>query len=281
MMKKIILGINDSLINVEKPFIESLTNLRLYTHKACKDYKLWVLFVVSIYVAFACSFPSLQFECDLAEPTCTKLNGIFQSFSLSYVAGFVFYLLSDFIPSSRRQRHNLSVIGSLLIFYEQHLHMYVHEMGKPKEIDNGYDIADWYKKTTGVEYKRDKLLNKVTIQPHFVYMFNEIAKHINTQTRELASLVDNLDEEDSEKILRILYDNEISFALFMFNEPKSITIQGIVVEGYMNKVIEIKRYIHDLYERTSCYIRWRYDVSKTLSFLRLSNLVCKYKYDEL
>lgn len=60
----------------------------------------WVLFIVSIAISFAIN----AFVNEQSEASCMKaLIAILNNVSYGYIAGFLFYLLSDFIPSTDKE----------------------------------------------------------------------------------------------------------------------------------------------------------------------------------
>lgn len=69
-------------------------------------YGIWVVLVIAIYAVFAAEFKSLQLiSLPLDGTHAEKLNDIAKNFSLSYIAGVVFYVFSEFIPFLRKRRY--------------------------------------------------------------------------------------------------------------------------------------------------------------------------------
>ena len=68
---------------------------------------IWFLFLVCIYSILACEFESLRmnmFSINMDVHIVNKINGIIKNLSFSYVAGVIFFFLSDTIPFLRRQK---------------------------------------------------------------------------------------------------------------------------------------------------------------------------------
>ena len=72
-----------------------------------------VLFFIAIAFAFWVSFPALYIPCNLSETGCKSINSVVLTLSLSYIAGFIFFILSEFIPTAKRkhdEEHRIVVI---------------------------------------------------------------------------------------------------------------------------------------------------------------------------
>lgn len=68
---------------------------------------IWVLFIICIYCILACEFESLRMDIfSINEDVIVvgKINDIIKNLSFSYVAGVIFFFLSDTIPFHRRQK---------------------------------------------------------------------------------------------------------------------------------------------------------------------------------
>ena len=68
---------------------------------------IWGLFIVCLYCIIACEFESLRIDIFSINEDVTvvnKINDIIKNLSFSYVAGVVFFFLSDTIPFHRRQK---------------------------------------------------------------------------------------------------------------------------------------------------------------------------------
>ena len=69
-------------------------------------YGIWMILVIAIYAVFAAEFKSLRLiSLPLDDTKVEKLNDIAKNFSLSYIAGVVFYVFSEYIPFLRKRRY--------------------------------------------------------------------------------------------------------------------------------------------------------------------------------
>ena len=63
----------------------------------------WLLFPVAIFVVFWIYTPGIHIQCNFSEDVCHTINTIGLSLSLSYIAGFIFFFLSEFIPTAKKK----------------------------------------------------------------------------------------------------------------------------------------------------------------------------------
>jgi len=82
-------------------------------------YGIWLLLAVSVYMVLAAEFSVFCFiRLPFNESIVEKLNGIGKNISLSYIAGVVFYILSEYLPFKRKeiyvQGRCYQIVGSLM-----------------------------------------------------------------------------------------------------------------------------------------------------------------------
>lgn len=74
----------------------------------------WILFVIAIFLAFWVNNPTYYIKCDYKPEVCNAINKVTLSLSLSYIAGFVFFFLSEFVPSIKKKYEDESRIAFYL-----------------------------------------------------------------------------------------------------------------------------------------------------------------------
>lgn len=66
----------------------------------------WILLVASFYMVIAAEFKELCFiKLPVSEESLDKLNGIGKNISLSYIAGVIFYVLSEKVPFIKKRKY--------------------------------------------------------------------------------------------------------------------------------------------------------------------------------
>ncbi len=78
---------------------------------------IWILFIICIYCVFACSFETLRldlFRINKDIVFVNKINDIIKNLSFSYIAGAIFFFLSDTIPFLRRKKLINKIVQKLL-----------------------------------------------------------------------------------------------------------------------------------------------------------------------
>lgn len=84
-----------------------MKSIRLYFDYFKNTVFVWVLLLVCIYIALACEFESLRlsvFSINKDLSYVDKVNTILENLSFSYIAGVIFFFLSDTIPFLRRKK---------------------------------------------------------------------------------------------------------------------------------------------------------------------------------
>lgn len=74
----------------------------------------WILFVITIFLAFWVNNPTYYIKCDYTSEVCNAINNITLSLSLSYIAGFIFFFLSEFVPTIKKKCEDESRIAFYL-----------------------------------------------------------------------------------------------------------------------------------------------------------------------
>ena len=79
----------------------------LYLNYFKKTSLIWILFLICIYIVCACEFELLRismFSVNKGLEFVDKINKIIENLSFSYIAGVIFFSLSDTIPFLRRKK---------------------------------------------------------------------------------------------------------------------------------------------------------------------------------
>lgn len=75
---------------------------------------IWILFAIAITLAFWVNAPTHYIECNFTSEECNAINNVILSLSLSYIAGFIFYFLSVFVPTIKTKYEDESRIAFYL-----------------------------------------------------------------------------------------------------------------------------------------------------------------------
>ena len=69
-----------------------------------------ILFLVSFAIVIWLNVPSLYIPCSYSIDVCNAINKVVWSLALSYIAGFIFFFLSQFIPTTKRKYEEESLL---------------------------------------------------------------------------------------------------------------------------------------------------------------------------
>ncbi len=117
---------------------------------------IWLGVICCLYIVFACEFETLRFiKLPYDENVVAKLNDIVKNMSLSYIAGMVFYLLSEMIPYLRKRRFVLKKLNAEIQHVRQiFIDFYLYFCGQ-NVASSIPTIDELFYSTTGREYERE------------------------------------------------------------------------------------------------------------------------------
>ena len=69
-----------------------------------------ILFLVAFALVIWVNVPSFHISCNYSIDVCNVINNVTTSLSLSYIAGFIFFFLSQFIPTAKRKYEEESLL---------------------------------------------------------------------------------------------------------------------------------------------------------------------------
>lgn len=138
---------------------------------------IWVLFIVCIYCILACEFESLRmaiFSINEDIIVVEKINDIIKNLSFSYVAGVIFFFLSDTIPFQRRKKFvNKNVNRSLNLIYNA-IDDFSQSINN-KKWDETIDPKSIYEDIFGGEYPEQEYKQKLPLN-----IISDMLKFANT-----------------------------------------------------------------------------------------------------
>lgn len=140
----------------------------------------WILFFVCVYSVIACEFEAwrielLKIDKDIAY--INKVNGIIKNLSFSYIAGVIFFFLSDTIPFLRRKRiacRNVEKSLTLMVNAIDDFSVLVNN----KKWDKKSDVSKIYEDITGCEYTDD--MPPIKFHIPFCTQLNAVVGKLNT-----------------------------------------------------------------------------------------------------
>lgn len=81
----------------------TIAKFEIYKGELCKYKCVWILFIAAIVVALGVCFPIFHIPSNLSTTECDVINSLVLTLSLSYIAGFIFFFLSEFVPTAKRK----------------------------------------------------------------------------------------------------------------------------------------------------------------------------------
>ncbi len=117
---------------------------------------IWLVLILCLYIVLACECEFFRFiKLPYSEYIIERINDVAKNLSLSYIAGMIFYLLSEMVPYLRKQRFVLKKLNAEIqnvqqIFRDFFLYFCGHDVSSsPPEKD------ELFYSTTGQEYEQE------------------------------------------------------------------------------------------------------------------------------
>ena len=79
------------------------TKKKIYKREFLRYLCVWILFGIAIIFAIWINIPTLYIECNYSETICNAINNVVLSLSLSYIVGFFFFFLTEFLPTAKKK----------------------------------------------------------------------------------------------------------------------------------------------------------------------------------
>lgn len=140
---------------------------------------IWVLFIICIYSIVACEFESLRIRLpslfnDVAY--VNKTNDIIKNLSFSYIAGVIFFFLSDTIPFLRRKRVVYKNVEKSMRLMVAAIDDFSHIVNN-KIWDEKTDASTEYEEFSGAEYSDN--MPPIKLQIPFCIQLKELVEKLN------------------------------------------------------------------------------------------------------
>lgn len=141
-----------------------------------KTVVVWIVFVICIYSIFACEFDELKIPFSLIHRDIEKINNIIKNISYSYIAGVIFFLLSDTIPYLRRKKVACKNVDKSLKFIVNAIDKFSLSINN-KIWTNETSAIMIFEDYSGGEYSDN--MPPVLLPKHILSVMNTFAESIN------------------------------------------------------------------------------------------------------
>ncbi len=220
----------------------------LYREYFRKAWLIWVLLIICIYSVLACEFDCFKislFSIDEDIVFINKMNTIIENLSFSYIAGAIFFVLSDTIPFLRKQKNvlkhikkSLSLMINAIDSFSQNLHSTVW--------DASTNITDIVMDITGTMYSQQ--MRDIKLQDHQLYEMHRLNDILNVNIDFILSQELYINQEFMSIIENIKVNKHIQLIKTISKEQPTISID--ILTGLLEDIITIKTNISKLH--SSC-----------------------------
>ena len=162
------------------------------------QWPVWLLLLVSLYVAFACEFHCLRMiSLPLPASQIEKLNDLAKNVSLSYVAGMIFYVLSEMVPYLRKSAYVQEKLRSINRNLSKAIDDFLTSLcGRSDECND----KELYYLATGGTYEKDI---DCFLRKSKLLAFRKLSISINEQLAAMQACDIYLDMDDYKILLQL------------------------------------------------------------------------------
>lgn len=163
-----------------------------------KKWILWLLFLCSIILSVWCSIPRLYIPTILPSDIAVAINVILQSLSFSIIAGTMVYVITEFLPNSKKKYERLSSLANdVSTLLEDIKSIMAVSCNELSQYDDRFDpqvfmcriitddISDMSFDDTITTQELDK---DVHIKPEYIFALNQIIEKIETSLSSILLL---------------------------------------------------------------------------------------------
>lgn len=192
---------------------------------------IWIISFICLYIILATKlWICIRFPAIFEEDTANKLNDILVNLSYSYIAGVCFYILTVYIPESKKKNALKFTIYERLRYLKDHYYEVGHAIiGEDLTSENGFKLL--FKEMTSENYEeyinsqKEKLLE---CSYNKLLPYIELRKNIRNEINEIMIYKDYLDAKQIDLLLQIRNSYWFNFINeWGVNKPQYFDIDGI------------------------------------------------------
>lgn len=211
----------------------------LYMDYFKKTAVVWIVFVICIYSIFACEFDELKIPFSSIHRDIEKINNIIKNISYSYIAGVIFFFLSDTIPYLRRKKVAYKNVDKSLIFIVNAIDNFSLSINN-KVWTNETSATMIFEDYSGGEYSDN--MPPVILPRHILSVMNNFAESINKNLDYILSQeLYNTRELQKEMELIKLCESIQYISSISLDENNETLVEPFKIVKLFSDVIEIRK----------------------------------------
>lgn len=197
-------------------------------------YGIWLLLAASIYMVLASEFNMFCFvSLPYSESTVEKLNGIGKNISLSYIAGVIFYVLSEYLPFERKKKfvqdRSCQMVRSLM----DDILKFFDELCGQNDLNAPFQL---YYDATQKEYNENDVCKLSRSQ---LLAIRKLIAETDNALNILLLQGEYLDEDDFNKLLKLKSESFLDSLRKVSQASDSLTIESGVLYAIISGVISM------------------------------------------
>lgn len=136
-----------------------------------------ILLLICIYCVLACEFQELRIRVEYSQDSLDKINDIVKNLSFSYIAGVIFFLLSDTIPYCRRKKITLKYVEKAMSLMLLSIDDFTINVNG-KKWDSNTEPYEIYEDISGAIYEGDSQI-KYTVPDNVIISLQNLYNSLN------------------------------------------------------------------------------------------------------
>lgn len=233
--------------------------LKLSWIRIKKEPAIWILSVVCLYIVIAYYFDEVKIPSPFSQSTVDAINIIAFSLSCSYIAGMIFYIISEFRIQTRKARAVLAnAVEDLRLFKDD-----FSELSRKIWGDDWLTALDTeesvFREIAKFDYSINSENNLIEIPKSLVRLLKDYISKFDYYLKSAMSYEPYFSPEEYQKMTEIRMSFAFSQVRIHFDETNGTYYNSKTLMAFINNIIEVNRKTVLLYVELQ---RYGYDSQK-------------------
>jgi hypothetical protein len=222
--------------------------------RAKKEYPLWIVLFLCLYIISTYFFDCIKCTIAISPETATKINEFALALSYSYVAGIIVYLLTTFIPTTRKARVTLMNVMTDLNMLKDNFHELLSLIGYDCSKEKEDAETDAFNVITGKDSDSTDNSTPIPIKADCVKGLKEYVKKFDDSITAILQFEQYLYPNECEKLVEIKLSNTFQQIRIYFKEAKPPRYKGDGIIEFIQELSKINDLVILLHKDLQQYI---------------------------
>lgn len=212
-----------------------------------KEPAIWILLLLCLYIVFAYYIAQIRFSSLFSQETVDAINMIAFSLSCSYIAGMVFYILSEFLIQTRKARAVLAnTVEDLRLFIDDFSELSKDIWGDDwLTAENANESV--FRAITNIDYSESLSKGSIRLDDSSTCIFKKYINKFDTYLTSIMSYESYLSPEDFRELTEIRLSFAFNQVRIHFDESENIFYSPKTLMELIKDIISINKKVVRLY----------------------------------